>query len=518
MVSALIAAAMLTVDTTPLTPSDRIGVMRQRESDWRIGPIVYHVFVDRFAPSATLGTKKNLYASPRRLREWNQIPERGRPTELGVWSHELDFWGGDLKSIQSKLDHVQGLSDVLYLNPVHEAFTNHKYDATNYDKIAPEYGTWADFESLASDVHKREMRLVLDGVFNHCGKANPIFQEALGNPNSVNRSWFLFRKEYPNGYRAWANVANLPEIQLEAIATREYFWLKDDSIVAKYLNAGADGWRLDVAHEIGFDFLAELTKSAHKHKPGSLVIGEAWNYPAQWTVAMDGILSIFLGKVILEAAEGNLTGRQMGESMQQLVVDCGIEPLMKSWIVLSNHDTQRLASLLPDIQTRHFAQAMQFTLPGAPLIYYGDEIGMEGADDPLQRGPMQWEKVTKENPDLNWIQKLVQVRKSVRSLRIGDFRSLVGEKLFGSLRTTEKALETTIIIANPTDKPVTETLIVPEPRLMGWTLMEDELSDYSVRIQAGTIRPAVPAKTVMVLTIDKSPAGRAQYKRMKDGQ
>jgi hypothetical protein len=130
---------------------------------------------------------------------------------------------------------------------------------------------------------------------------------------------------------------------------------------------------------------------------------------------------------------------------------------------------------------------------------------------------MQWERATDENPDLNWIRKLVQTRKRVRALKIGNYRSLVGEKLFGSLRTTEKALDTTIVMANPTDVPVTETLIVPDPKLMGWTLMEDELSEYSVRIQAGTIRPTVPAKTVMILTIDRSPAGRAQYKRMKDG-
>lgn len=514
MISFLIAAIAM-----GQTPQDHIATMQRREADWRNGPIVYHVFVDRFAPSDHLEAKKGLYKAPRQLMAWDQEPKGGNPPtpQTGVWSHELDFWGGDLNSVRDKLDHVKALADVLYLNPIHEAMTNHKYDATNWDKVDPAYGTEADFQALVSDVHGANMRLVLDGVFNHCGRANPLFLAAQKGESAKTRDWFLFGKEYPNGYRAWAGVPNLPEVRLENQAARDYLWNNSDSIVAQWLKRGADGWRLDVAHEIGLEYLAELTQAAHRHKPGSLVIGEVWNYPSHWTKAMDGLLSVFTGKAIGEYATGGLSSRQMAAAMNELVADCGIEPLLKTWIVLANHDTPRLRTSIPDEQQRHFAMAMQFTLPGAPMIYYGDELGMVGGGDPQQRNPMRWDLNTSGNPDLAWTKKLVAMRRKVRALRIGDFRAMQGEQLLGFIRSTEKALELTIVVANPTKKEVEESFIVPDHTLMGYTLLKDELSGESLRVQAGTVRVKVPAQTVRVFTIDGEAIGRRQYKRMKDG-
>jgi glycosidase len=492
--------------------------MQKREADWRIGPVVYQVFVDRFAPSASIGAKAEFYKSPRRLMGWDRPPERGvnRP-EVGVWSHELDFWGGDLASLQGKLGHVADLADVLYLNPIHDALTNHKYDATHWDRIAPEYGDWTGFEALASDVHGRKMRLVLDGVFNHCGKSNPMFKDALGDEKSQYRDWFTFDKALPHGYRAWAGVANLPEVKLENIATRKHLWLDDGSVVAKYLKAGADGWRLDVAHELGFEFLKELTESAHRHKADSLVIGEAWNYPSRWTENMDGILSMFLGRLILDYTRGHFSSRQFADGLKEMIADCGIEPVLRSWVVLGNHDTERLATTLPKPAERRFAQALQFVLPGAPLLYYGDELGMVGEGDPLQRAPMRWDLVDEKNADLAWTRKLAKLRHSVRAIRIGDCRVMSSEKALAFLRTTERPLEAAIVLANPTPAPITESWVVPDPTLMGFTLLRDVLNGETVRVQAGTLRVTIPAQTVRVFIIDDEAAPRGQYKRMKDG-
>jgi glycosidase len=434
-----------------------------------------------------------------------------------VWSHELDFWGGDLPSLRTKLDHVNGLADVLYLNPIHDALTNHKYDATNYDKVAPEYGTQADFDALAKDVHSRKMRLVLDGVFNHLGKSNPIFKEAQTNSSSKYRDWFLFGKDYPAGYRAWAQVPNLPEINLENESARRYLWLDSDSIVALWLKSGADGWRLDVAHEVGPEYLKQITDAAHKYKPGSVVIGEVWNYPSRWTNSLDGLLNMFMGQMIFAITNGEIAPRQAGPALNELVEDCGIEPLLRSWLVLGNHDTARIATRLPLVANRHFAQSLQFTLPGSPLIYYGDEIGMLGGDDPKQRAPLRWEQVKETNPDLVWTRKLVAMRRKVRALRIGDYRSLAGDKLFGFIRTTEKPLESTMVVANPSDAAVTETMVVPDPTVMGFTLLKDVLSGDAIRVDKGTATFKVPAKTVMVFTIDPEAISRGQYKRLKDG-
>ncbi len=512
MVAALIGTAVL---AAPPAPAE---AMRRREADWRVGPVVYQVFVDRFAPSRRLAAKRGLYHSPRRLRDWNDLPEPGSPVpELGVWSHELDFWGGDLDSLLGKLPHVRSLADVLYLNPIHEALTNHKYDATDWLRIAPEYGDWSDFRHLAKAVHGSGARLVLDGVFNHCGRSNPLFQQALRDPASKRRDWFFFDASYPAGYRAWAGVANLPEVRLENPEVRRYLWGGSDSVVARYLREGADGWRLDVAHEVGPRYLAELTRAAHRHKPGSLVLGEVWNYPTLWTEPMDGVLNMFLGRAIVELSTGRLSPRQLALALNELVRDCGIEPLLRSWIVLGNHDTPRLATVLPDRSVRRFAQALQFTLPGAPLIYYGDELGMTGGDDPRQRAPMRWDLATDDNPDLQWVRRLVAMRRQLRALRIGDFRALHGERALAFLRTTERPLELVLVAANPSDTTVEETWVVPDGTLMGFTLLRDALGGATARVMAGTLRVALPPRTVRVFALDPEARQRGQYKRMPEG-
>jgi glycosidase len=164
------------VSTGALAASDAPD-FEKRERDWRNGAIVYQVLVDRYVPSANLQAKRALYPAPKVLRDWAE------PAQPGVYlqdaklnSQELDFWGGDLQSLATRLDHIQQLgADVLYLNPIHLAYTNHKYDALDFKAISPEYGTRQDFKALAADVHQRGMKLVLDGVFNHMGRNAPKF-------------------------------------------------------------------------------------------------------------------------------------------------------------------------------------------------------------------------------------------------------------------------------------------------------------------------------------------------------
>ena len=228
-----------------------------READWRAGAVVYQVFVDRFAPSSDLDAKRALYPAPKTLRAWHETPAKGHFVEsAGVWSHEIDFWGGDLASVRGKLDHLRAISaDVLYLNPIHLAYTNHKYDSADYLEVSPEYGSRADLRMLVGDAHGRGLKVVLDGVFNHVGRRHRLFEEAMRDPNSKYRSWFFIGSEYPNGYRGWADVANLPDLHVEREEVREHLWNSPDSAVRSYLRDGVDGWRLDVASDLGPHFL-----------------------------------------------------------------------------------------------------------------------------------------------------------------------------------------------------------------------------------------------------------------------
>lgn len=504
------------------------AVLDARESDWRCAPIVYQVFVDRFAPPSpqALARKRHLYREPRVLMSWDQPARRGkRLPEHHVSSHEVEFWGGDLASLRAKLDHVQGIgADVLYLNPIHDAWTNHKYDALDWATISPEYGTRDDVTALAADLHKRGMRLILDGVFNHMGRNAPIFQDALADPDSPHRDWFFIDDAYPHGYRAWFGSPNLPEVRLENPAVQAHVWGAPDSIVRSYLREGVDGWRLDVAYDYGLVILGAITKAAHEEKPGSWVVGEVWNYPEEWCgaappaePALDGLMNMYVRRLIMAFLDGKIPGGRMGRMIDEMVADMGIESALRSWLVLDNHDTPRLKTMFPKAAERRLAQIMQFTLPGAPVIYYGVEAGMEGDRDPEMRGPMDWDAIDAENPELERLLELVALRRAHRALRYGDLRVLQSERLLAYQRRTNRAMETVTIVVNPTGRAVTELISLRDSKFMNAMPLRDVLTGDEVFAQTGTIEPTVPARGAMVLVpTDDATAkgGYSPYKRV----
>ena len=494
------------------------GTYERREADWRMGALVYQVLVDRFAPSANLEAKRALYPAPKTLHAWTETPRRGVYLERErLWSHEIQFWGGDLASTRSRLDHVQQLgADVVYLNPIHEAYTNHKYDAFDYHAVSPEFGTRDDVKALAADVHARGMKLVLDGVFNHMGRNAPIFQDALANPQSRWRDWFCFGPQYPGGARAWWLAENLPELNLENPAVRAHVWGTPDSVVRRYLRDGVDGWRLDVAVDLGFQWLDELTRAAHAEKPGSLVVGEIANYPREWFPAVDGVMNFTLREIVLRLADGRLSPAHALRMVDRMVADSGVENLLKSWLMLDNHDTARIATTLPHEPSRRLAQVLQFTLPGAPNLYYGSELGMAGGDDPEMRAPMRWDLARDDNPTLQWTRQLITLRKRHRALRVGDFRTLTAERLFAFERHTDRALDTVIVVANPLATEVRETVLPANSKLMNVWMMLDALGGEPQRITSGLLELVMPPRSVKVLVPEASPGGGySAYKRVR---
>ncbi|HET9977604.1 MAG TPA: alpha-amylase family glycosyl hydrolase [Burkholderiaceae bacterium] len=523
------------------------GVYEDRERDWRNGAIVYQVLVDRFAPPADLEAKRALYPAPKRLLAWAETPKAGAYLpDQKLSAHELDFWGGDLASTTARLDHVQRLgADALYLNPIHLAYTNHKYDALDFQAVSPEYGTRDDFRRLAADAKRRGLKVVLDGVFNHMGRNAPIFREAFAaherereghraapsperappggaraaGGGSTYRDWFAIGPQYEGGARVWSGFQNHPELNLENAAVRRYLYEGKDSVVRSWLRDGADGWRLDTAYEFGYRILREMTDAAHKEKPGSLVVGEIVNYPDRWLRATDAVMNFTLRMIVLGFASGEIAPATAARMAERLVRDGGIEPMLKSWVVIDNHDIPRIATQLPDPARRRLVQALQFTLPGAPNIYYGAELGMTGGADPENRGPMRWDLVRDDNPELQWMRQLIALRKAHRALRIGDFRLAESQRLLAFERHTDKALETLLVVANPGDTPVRETLLVANASLMDDTPLVDLLGANGGKpvtgFGAGVVNVEVPPRTVMVLKpVPKALGGYNRYKRV----
>eukprot|EP00931_Biecheleriopsis_adriatica_P019338 TRINITY_DN13203_c0_g1_i2.p1 TRINITY_DN13203_c0_g1~~TRINITY_DN13203_c0_g1_i2.p1 ORF type:complete len:612 (-),score=151.76 TRINITY_DN13203_c0_g1_i2:171-2006(-) len=498
-------------------PSELVKVMARREKDWRIGPIVYQIFVDRFAPPADFEKKKSLYPKEGTFHEWSELPKGGELVEsVGYYSNELAFWGGDLPSLMSKLDYVKDLGvDVMYLQPITECFSNHKYDTSDYKKIDPQYGTDEDFDKLQQKTHESGMKLVLDMVFNHMGKRAEKVQKALADPDCEEHQYIFTGPEYKLGYKVWGCAPSLVELKLEAKVLQNFLWNNKDSVVATWLRRGSDGCRLDVASEIGLDLLSKLTKAAHRHKKGSLVIGEVWAYGPHWTSAMDAVMSLHMGVIIYGLAEGTCPGPTAAQALARAIADSSIEEVLRCWIVVSNHDMPRLASRLPDLKLRKFAQALQFTWPGSPLVYYGDEVGLAGADDPHNRAPFPWGEVKDSNEFYLHTKKCVEIRKKNRALRIGNYRDLHTSKLMAFIRTTDKVSEVVVVVANPTEETVKEMVIIPVPQILGHTNFKDEFSGQETRLLGSTLTVEVEAKTVKVFTMMNevgNPCGD-QYKR-----
>lgn len=490
-----------------MTEADKAlsNTFKEREKDWRNGAIVYQIIVDRFAPSDKLAEKSNLYKHPRTLKGWNELPEVG-PRVDGTDNHsqELEFWGGDLASLRGKVNYLHDLGiNVVYLNPIHEALTNHKYDAIDYNKISPEYGTRSDVKELANVLHNKNMKLVLDGVFNHMGSSSPFFKDAIKDKNSPYRNWFFINNEYKKGYRGWIDAAALPELRLENPEVQEYIFRNKNSVVQSYLNDGIDGWRLDVAFDVGPAFLAELRSAAHTCKPGSLIIGEIWNYPDGWFESLDAVMNFPTRKIILDMLDEKISGPSAGIMFNTMVEDSGIENLLKSWLLLDNHDTKRLKNMLTQKWQLEAAQVLQFTLPGSPNIYYGAEIGMEGGNDPLNRAPMRWDLVKVDNPDLTRTKKLISIRKQYRALQIGNYRSIVSKDLWAFERYTEKALETMIVLVNPTENTVRETIMIRNSKIMNGVPAIDVFSNEKFgEIRSGLMDVSIPPHTIKVLRIE----------------
>jgi glycosidase len=203
--------------------------------------------------------------------------------------------------------------------------------------------------------------------------------------------------------------------------------------------------------------------------------------------------------------------------VERIVSDTGIDGMLRSWIYLDNHDTPRLASVLPDSAQRRVAQLLQFTLPGCASLYYGSELELRGGEDPENRAPMPWERVDSQSPELQWTRRLTSLRKSHRALRVGDFRTLETDALLGFERFTERAADSIFVLANPSDKTAHELVLVPESRLLEDTPLFDLLNpEVKLTARSGLLDITVPARTVRLLKADLTPCqGYNPYKHIR---
>ena len=450
----------------------------------------YQIFPDRFRrsripdPGGMVGGR-SVHAA------WQEEPEY-RPDARGEVRNR-DFFGGDLKGVLEQLPYLQSLGvETLYFNPIFEAAENHRYGTADYEHVDPMLGCDADFSALCQAAHARGMRVILDGVFNHTGFVSRYFNGdgfypqpgAAQSRQSPYYPWFHFQ-HWPDRFDSWWGIYTLPAVNEGEDSYRDYIIRGEHSIVRRWLQAGADGWRLDVADELPDDFIRELHQAVRAADPNAVVIGEVWedgstkiaygvrrrhilgghcdglmNYPFR-----NGLISFLLGA---DAA----CFRDAMETLRENYPPFAFASAMN---FLGTHDTPRILTLLGvgsdcrentkawranfrmDAGQRALALArlrlgalVLFAFPGAPTIYYGDEAGMEGFEDPFNRRTFPWG--AEDKALTAWYAALGQARKSLLPLRRGDLRWLRAEgRVLAFSRTWEG--ETVIAAVNAGDAP-----------------------------------------------------------------
>ena len=416
-------------------PSFQITVYEPRATQptWYQDGIVYQIFPDRFARGEDWRERAKTLDAPRKgpkrrlVEDWNKPVSYDfdkKTGEMRAW----DFYGGTLEGIREKLGYLEALGiTAIYLNPIFEAASNHRYDTADYTRIDPLLGDEESFRALCDAAASHGISIILDGVFNHTGRDSRYFN-ALGNypdvgaaqdPSSPYHTWY--KMEEDGSYSCWWGVKDLPDIE-ETDPGFRAFINGEDGIVRRWLRAGARGWRLDVADEIPDSFLAELKTAAVAEKEDALVIGEVWEDAThKWAYGelrqyfegkeLDGVMNYPLRQGILDYLTGKAPASSLADVLEQLIENYPPEALANCLNVLGTHDRMRLFTILGGAPAQDeisdkkraaykltdgqkglarsrlwLAALLQMTLPGVPCIYYGDELGLEGFRDPYNRG------------------------------------------------------------------------------------------------------------------------------------
>lgn len=418
------------------------------------GKLMYQIFIDRFHRGSD--EKPILYG--RILKNWGELPDV-LPNEDGEVLNN-DFFGGDLQGVIEKLPYLKKLGiDIIYLTPIMESNSNHRYDTANYLNVDPYVGKWKDLEELCKKAHKKNMKIILDGVFSHTGADSLYFNkfgryDSVGAYQSINspyRNWYQYiDRENPDNYHAWWGFKNLPTLDK---TNEEYINLicGENGVIDNLFKAGIDGMRLDVADELPEEFLESIKSAVERNGKGKyILIGEVWENAIR--KQKDGNLRTYLLGKSLDSVmnypfkESILRYIRYGDyngfrnNIMEILEDYPITSIQMLMNSLSTHDSVRAITALAgeelgkhdgdrkwqlehDILSREqfkkgkkmfkLATIIQYFLPGIPCIYYGDEVKSYGYKDPLCRKCYPWGKRDKEL--LKFFRNLGKVRKSVIS-------------------------------------------------------------------------------------------------------
>ncbi len=461
---------------------------------WAKDAVFYQIFPERFANGDTSN-------DPKGVMPWGSKPEN------------FNFMGGDLKGVRKNLDHLQSLGvNAIYLNPIFASMSNHKYDTIDYLKVDPAFGTMQDFKDLVADVHRRKMKIILDGVFNHTGDYHFAFQDASASGKvSPYWNWYNFYG-YPvvytpkPNYDSWWGFGSLPKLNYNQPDVPDYILNK---VADFWGRQGIDGWRLDVPNEVTkAGFWEAFRKKVRSINPDAYIVGEIWDDPTPWLQGdkFDATMNYpFRAEILAFVADNK---RNVDEFDSTLASQRGSQGAATNGMfnILGSHDTERIRTLLGNSAAKHRVAALvQFTYPGAPVVYYGDEYGMQGGKDPDDRRCFDWTKASWDKDTLAYYKKLIAIRKAHPSLRDGWFQTVMRHNdngLYSYLRESN-GKDPVLVVVNNGRSGRDVTLPLKDTSIADGTVLTDLISGKTFKAQGKQVVVSdVPVGGVILVPSD----------------
>jgi cyclomaltodextrinase / maltogenic alpha-amylase / neopullulanase len=451
--------------------------------EWVKDAIFYQIFPDRFAN----GDPSN---DPANVVPWNAPPTR------------RGFQGGDLKGITNRIDYLVDLGiNALYLNPIFLAASTHRYDTVDYLRIDPKLGNLEDFHHLIDTAHQNGIRVILDGVFNHCSRGFFAFNDILENgPDSPYLNWFhihrfplrAYEPGHARNYTAWWGIKSLPKLNTSCLPVRKYLL----EAARYWIDQGADGWRLDVPNEIDDDgFWAEFRDTVRSANPEAYTLGEIWETLPRWVGEnhFDGLMNYPVRTAVLQFLTQTISAGQFGDALAKPLSSYPSENIPAMYNLLGSHDTERvLTHLGGDERKLKLAFQFLFAFPGIPSIYYGDEIGLKGGGDPDCRGAFPWDPSGWNHSMYQWCKQLVHLRKSTPALKYGSYQQLNGidnPRCFTFLRSHEN--EAVITALNASDEMQEFSIPLNGTLLSNRAILYNLLNGLEAVVQSSQVRISV---------------------------
>ncbi|HDK7001989.1 TPA: maltodextrin glucosidase [Klebsiella pneumoniae] len=464
---------------------------------WVADQVFYQIFPDRFARSAARDADQDaVYYHHAAGRE---IVRKAWDDPLTGEAGGSTFYGGDLDGISEKLPYLKQLGvTALYLNPVFAAPSVHKYDTEDYRRVDPQFGGDAALLRLRHNTQRAGMRMILDGVFNHTGDSHPWFdrhQQGSGgaghDPDSPWRDWFTFSEE--GQAHNWLGYASLPKLDYRSTSLVNEIYAGEDSIVRHWLKApwSMDGWRLDVVHMLGegggarnnLQHIAGITQAAKQAQPEAFVFGEHFGDARQWLQAdaEDAAMNYrgftfpiwgFLANTDISYDPQKIDAQTCMAWMDNYRAGLSHQQQLRMFNQLDSHDTARFKSLLgKDVARLPLAVVWLFSWPGVPCIYYGDEVGVDGNNDPFCRKPFPWDPALQDTQLLALYQRMAKLRKAHQALRYGGCQVIYAEDNVVVFVRVYKQQRVLVAINRG---EACEVVIEDSPLLnvAGWTLQE----------------------------------------------